>query len=705
MKDLNTGYTKITGFFLTLFSLVLLASVVQATDVSFSWLPNPEPTVSGYKIHYGTTSNSYDSFVDVGNPAPINGRIQGTVTGLIDGTTYYFAVTAYDSVNNLESDYSTELSWTATSQPGGSPPVASNSNITTPEDQPTSGTVTASNDSGLPISYLVQQDVTNGTLTLETDTGNFIYTPQQNYSGTDSFTFLASDDNGDSSIATVSIIITAVNDAPAAQNGTITVSEDSTANGQLQAQDVDNGSLTYSVVANPTSGTLNVTNTTGAYTYSPDANATGTDSFTFQVSDGQAISNTATVSITITATNDTPTAQSAAITINEDSTTNGQLQAQDPDGDSLTYSVVTNPTKGSLTIITSGAFTYIPNADISGTDSFTFQVSDGQAISNTATISITISPVNDTPVAQNGSLNAAFDQTTTGTLQATDQENDPLTFSITSDPQQVVTLTSSTTGVYTITPVTGMTSPYTFTFTVNDGTTTSNTATVTVTLLETGTITAIFGDTPDSDHPGTLTDTYTNLNNDINAAAQEIITYSWSSPTPHKPANTIIIKPDLSALPGNILITEAKLSLYQTGANGESTYNNSVHKIIGKKPIIDQVTGYNAYNGEPWTPVATGTTNEDIPLGLADIAPAEDTISLDNQTGYRTWLITKMVQNWVSTPTDNYGLLITGVSANTETGRTFAATENQNGSIRPKLVISYIKKPPKPSIISAKKIN
>jgi len=88
MKDLNTGYTKITGFFLTLFSLVLLASVVQATDVSFSWLPNPEPTVSGYKIHYGTTSNSYDSFVDVGNPAPINGRIQGTVTGLIDGTTY-----------------------------------------------------------------------------------------------------------------------------------------------------------------------------------------------------------------------------------------------------------------------------------------------------------------------------------------------------------------------------------------------------------------------------------------------------------------------------------------------------------------------------------------------------------------------------------------------------------------------------------------
>ncbi len=616
MKDVDTRtrHAKITGFFLTLLSLVFFASVVQAADAPFSWLPNQEATVTGYKIHYGTTSRSYDSFVDVGNPAPVNGRIQGTVTGLIDGTTYYFAVTAYDSVNNLESDYSTELSWTASSQSGsGNPPTAANSNLTTPEDQAVSGTVTAGNDSGLPITYLVQQGVTNGTLDLGSSTGSFSYTPQENYAGTDSFTFLARDDNGDSNIATVSITITAVNDPPTAQN--------------------------------------------------------------------------------------------AAITINEDSVTNGQLQAQDVDGDALTYTVAANPTRGTVTINTSGSFTYTPNTDISGTDSFTFQVSDEQATSNTATVAITISPVNDVPVAANGSLTAAFGQTASGTLQATDQENDPLTFSIASDPQQIVTLTGPTTGTYTITPVTGMASPYTFSFTVNDGTADSNTATVTVTLIEDGTITKIFGDTPDSNHPGTLADTFTNLNNDINAAAQEIITYSWSSSTPHKPANTIIIKPDLSVLPANILITEAKLSLYQAGANGETTYSNSVHKITGKNPIIDQVTGYNAFNGEQWTAVATGTTDNDVPLGLADIAPAEDSISLDSQSGYRTWLITNMVQNWVSNPAGNFGLLITGVPTNTETGRRFAASENQNGSIRPKLVISYIKKPPKPSIMSAKKIN
>jgi len=214
----------------------------------------------------------------------------------------------------------------------------------------------------------------------------------------------------------------------------------------------------------------------------------------------------------------------------------------------------------------------------------------------------------------------------------------------------------------------------------------------------------LFGDTPDSTHPGTLADTYTNVNNDINASAEQISTWSWSSPTPHKPANTIIIKTDLSALPNNIQITEAKLYLYQTSAYGEATYNNNIHKITGKTPIIEQVTGYNAYNGEPWTPVAVGTTYTDIPLGLTDIDQAEDTITLDTQPGYRTWLITNMVQDWINDSAENFGLLISGIPTTIQTGRTFAASENQNESIRPKLVIRYIKKPPKPNIISAKKI-
>ena len=670
---------------------------------TFSWQPNQEANLAGYKIHYGTTSGSYDTTTDAGKPTLVDGRIQTQVDNLTEGTTYYFAATAYDT-NGVKSDYSTEIVWTATSGSGsGNPPIATDNEVNTSEDQSVSGTVTAGNDTGLPISYLVQQNVSKGTLLLETGTGNFTYTPQADIAGSDSFTFLARDDNGDSNIATVSITITATNDPPTAENAVLTVNEDSTANGQLHAQDPDADDLIYAVVANPNRGTLTV-NAGGAITYTPAVDATGADSFTFQVSDGQATSNTATVSITITAINDPPTAENAALTVNEDSAANGQLHAQDPDGDDLTYTVVANPTSGTLTVNAGGAFTYTPAVDATGANSFTYQVSDGQATSNTATVSIIISPVNDAPVAQDGSLNAFTGQSTSGTLQASDRDNDVLTYSLASDPQQVVTIANPVTGAYTFHPVDGMTSPYTFTFTTNDGTVASNTATITVTLLEAGATTEIFGDTPDSTHPGTLADTYTNVNNDINASAEQISTWSWSSPTPHKPANTIIIKTDLSALPNNIQITEAKFYLYQTSAYGEATYNNNIHKITGKTPIIEQVTGYNAYNGEPWTPVAAGTTYTDIPLGLTDIDQAEDTITLDTQPGYRTWLITNMVQDWINDSAENFGLLISGIPTTIQTGRTFAASENQNESIRPKLVIRYIKKPPKPNIISAKKI-
>ena len=578
---------------------------------NFSWLPNQENDLTGYKIHYGTAAGTYDKTVDIGNPAPVDGRIHGQVEGLTEGVTYHFAATAYK--DNVESDSSTEIVWTATSGAGGNnPPVAQNNTYTTQEDHAVGGTLTADNDSGLPITYILQQDVSHGNLLLETGTGHFTYTPGNNYAGTDSFTYLARNDNGDS--------------------------------------------------------------------------------------------NTATISITINAVNDPPVAHNAAITVNEDTTASGHLTASDPDGNTLTYSVVTSPTKGTVNIGSNGTFTYTPNADVSGADSFTFRASDGQAASNTATVTITINAVNDPPVAHNGSLSAAQGQATSGMLHASDPDNDTLTYALATDPQQIVTITNASTGAYTITPTTDTHSPYSFTFTASDGNNTSNTATITVTLIDTQIKTAIFGDTPDSNHPGTLADTYTNLDDKIHATEDRINTWSWSSSVPHKPANTIIIKTDLSALPDNIEITEAKLYLYQTQSQGAAAYENSIHKITGKDPIISQVNGYNAYNGEPWTPVAAGTTNDDIPLGLADIAAAEDTIILDNQSGYKIWTITNMVKDWNKKPETNFGLLITGVPTADETGRIFASSENQTGSFRPKLVIKYMNKPPRPTIMSIKEI-
>jgi len=219
----------------------------------------------------------------------------------------------------------------------------------------------------------------------------------------------------------------------------------------------------------------------------------------------------------------------------------------------------------------------------------------------------------------------------------------------------------------------------------------------------TSTNTEIFGDTPDSTQPGTLSDTW--LDSDKNHAAEpQLILRSSSAAPPHKPAASILIKVDLSSLPANIRITKATLYLYQTVATGADTYTTTISRLSGITPLIHQATGYNAADNQPWTPVTTGTTTNDIPLAMADTAPPTQTIALDTQTGYRAWTITSMVQNWVQDPTANVGLLITGSETSTATDRIFAATENPTASIRPKLVVHYEQQLPKPSISSVQPI-
>ena len=89
-------------------SCILWFSVTaQAADASFSWRPNSEPDLAGYKIHYGPASRQYETVVDVGLPDLVGGRVVYALPGVPDGTTY-FSATAYDT-GGLESDYSAEV--------------------------------------------------------------------------------------------------------------------------------------------------------------------------------------------------------------------------------------------------------------------------------------------------------------------------------------------------------------------------------------------------------------------------------------------------------------------------------------------------------------------------------------------------------------------------------------------------------------------
>ncbi len=165
-------------------------------------------------------------------------------------------------------------------------PVATAQSITLEEDTSKAITFAGTDVDGDTLSYTVKTQPSHGTIV------NNTYTPNANYFGSDSFTFVANDGTVDSAEATVSITVTAVNDAPVATAQTLTTLEDTPIT--FSATDADSDKLIYTVKTQPSHGSI-INNT-----YTPNANYFGSDSFTFVANDGTVDSAEATVSITVT---------------------------------------------------------------------------------------------------------------------------------------------------------------------------------------------------------------------------------------------------------------------------------------------------------------------------------------------------------------------------------------------------------------------
>src|SRR5690554_5811798 len=340
-------------------------------------------------------------------------------------------------------------------------PVAMNDAISIVEDTIFTSTVSllandSDEESAITVIAGTYTTAQGGTISIATD-GTYTYTPALNFTGTDSVDY-AITDGSLTDTATLTITVSPVNDAPVAVDDAISIAEDTvfTSTVSLLANDSDVDSSFTAVAGTYTTaqgGTI-VIAADGQYVYTPKANFNGTDTVDYTITDGS-LTDTGTLTIVVTPVNDAPVANPDTATVVEDTifTSTVSLLANDSDVDSSFTAVsgtYTTAQGGTISIATDGSYVYTPALNFTGTDSVDYTITDG-SLTDTTTLTITVSPVNDAPVLSftNTLTNIAENSAMAGMVvtdaNATDAEGEMLTYSL-----------NNMDGYYSIDPATGI---------------------------------------------------------------------------------------------------------------------------------------------------------------------------------------------------------------------------------------------------------
>ncbi|MBL0968338.1 MAG: tandem-95 repeat protein [Brevundimonas sp.] len=353
------------------------------------------------------------------------------------------------------------------------------------DNDPEGGTLTASLFNG----------PQHGTVTLTPD-GAFVYTPNPRFHGTDSFIYLVTDSSGEISTQVVTLTVVNNNTPPVAvgesyevdRNTVLTVTAE---DGVLaNDHDPDGDTLQILLAGPPLHGSITI-NQDGSFTYTPHLNYSGPDSFSYLIRDPSGDESLATVNLTVRGPNNPPVARDNGYQVDEDGTLTigapGGVLANDidPEGAPLTAQLVSGPSHGTLELAADGSFIYIPNPGFTGTDSFVYAAFDGRD-STPATVTLTVNSRNDAPVGVADSYAVQVGDTLNvnaadGVLaNDSDEDGDDLTATLLQGPRNGQ-FSLNADGSFTYTPDAGFTGTDTFTYSLNDGTT-SVPVTVTLTV-------------------------------------------------------------------------------------------------------------------------------------------------------------------------------------------------------------------------------
>jgi VCBS repeat-containing protein len=409
----------------------------------------------------------------------------------------------------------------------------------------------------------------------------------------------------------------AVNEAPTAGDQSLSADEDTLITGSLlaAAADIDSALLQGSIVAEPQHGQVTVA-ADGSFTYAPDADYNGADRFSYKVNDGKLDSNLATVMLTIAPVNDAPVASPIATTLLEDGhiTLNLLGSASDVDGDPLNISVG-NPQHGQLLKNTDGSYTYTPQADYNGEESFSYSVSDELLDSGATMVRLTISAVNDAPVAQDDSATLDEDQSIQLVIMANDHDvdSDSLSLIIVSQPAHG-TLVVNADNTVSYTPLENWSGEDSFSYKLNDAELDSNIATVRLIV-------------------NSVADAPTLVLSEVGGTHRELFRTGWESVTNRNTVSTLLEQRELEGWTA-ISRSEQSQGEHNDSHNDHGSFEiwssgDKMRDAQGKLKVVNAATG----NGSNWLELnnAKGEGNQTLGIerSIETVAGASYSLSLD----------------------------------------------------------------------------
>lgn len=331
------------------------------------------------------------------------------------------------------------------------PPVANDISGSTKKDEKVKINLIASDPEGKELIFDIIDNPEHGVIKGEGK--QYEYTPNFKYYGQDRFTYKVNDGQMDSNLATVTIQVTGENEPPVAKPAEFSLLEDSELIGTLEGSDPESNPIEFKISTAANKGQIEILNAnTGEFKYTPNSNANGQDQFSFQVYDREGISFPEVVTLNITPMDDAPVMKSNIFSVNTNEDTRKYVRlndtASDADGDALYYVIELQPAHGKLS---NGPFGvgYTPDANFFGTDSFTYKVGDGKYFSSSATVQITIEPVNDLPSLGLTTLATNGNKAIKYPLDISDVDGDSVTATICTDGVKGTAIIDGSDVIYT----------------------------------------------------------------------------------------------------------------------------------------------------------------------------------------------------------------------------------------------------------------